>query len=78
MGSDNSSAAKKLRKEAANKRNFLKQGRSIQKQLGILDRRLGFGVGAKKERARLLALQAEHVYAEQHPNAKPKPKPSSV
>lgn len=47
-----------VRKQTADKRLVLRNGRTPEQQLAELDKRLGKGVGAKKERKRLTKLAA--------------------
>lgn len=45
-----------VRKQTADQRLVLRNGRTPEQQLAELDKRLGLGVGAKKERKRLSKL----------------------
>lgn len=50
MTKNNSKAAKSLRREQAEERNIARSSRTDEQQIAALDKRLGKGVGARKER----------------------------
>lgn len=58
MKRENFSGTKQARREDAVKRAAVRAARTPQEQLDILDKRLGVGVGAKKEREKLQAIIA--------------------
>jgi hypothetical protein len=69
----NNSAAKELRRKDALKRAEARVGLSDQDKLSALDKNLGVGVGAKRERAKLLARIAGPKKVAQTAAEAPKP-----
>jgi hypothetical protein len=55
--------AKDKRRQEAHLRDEERKRRSPKEQLDLLDSKLGVGIGAKKERARLLNMVKEIAYA---------------